>query len=73
MSFWHSATFSNDGSKVLFSDEWGGESRAVPRHRQPSGRQRALHYREREDAVQELYKMPAAQTGSRTAWRTTVR
>src|SRR6185312_15244970 len=21
-SFWHSATFSNDGSKVLFSDEW---------------------------------------------------
>ena len=26
MSFWHSATFSNDGSKVLFSDEWGGGS-----------------------------------------------
>ena len=25
-SFWHSATFSNDGSKVLFSDEWGGGS-----------------------------------------------
>jgi hypothetical protein len=24
MSFWHSATFSNDGSKLLFSDEWGG-------------------------------------------------
>jgi hypothetical protein len=23
-SFWHSATFSNDGSKILFSDEWGG-------------------------------------------------
>ncbi len=23
-SFWHSATFSNDGSKVLFTDEWGG-------------------------------------------------
>src|SRR5262249_8822964 len=23
-SFWHSATFSNDGSMVLFSDEWGG-------------------------------------------------
>ena len=23
-SFWHSATFNNDGSKVLFSDEWGG-------------------------------------------------
>ena len=23
-SFWHSATFNNDGTKVLFSDEWGG-------------------------------------------------
>ena len=26
MAAWHSATFSNDGSKVLFSDEWGGGS-----------------------------------------------
>lgn len=25
-SLWHSATFSNDGTKVLFSDEWGGGS-----------------------------------------------
>jgi hypothetical protein len=23
-SFWHSATFNNDGTKLLFSDEWGG-------------------------------------------------
>ena len=23
-AYWHSATFSNDGSKLLFSDEWGG-------------------------------------------------
>jgi len=23
-SFWHSATFNNDGTKVLFTDEWGG-------------------------------------------------
>lgn len=23
-SFWHSATFSNDGKKVIFTDEWGG-------------------------------------------------
>jgi hypothetical protein len=23
-SYWHSATFNNSGSKVLFSDEWGG-------------------------------------------------
>ncbi|HEX6408763.1 MAG TPA: hypothetical protein VFZ90_16370 [Gemmatimonadales bacterium] len=23
-SYWHSATFNNSGSKILFSDEWGG-------------------------------------------------
>jgi len=23
-AFWHSATFNNDGTKVLFTDEWGG-------------------------------------------------
>ena len=23
-SYWHSATFSNDGTKVVFTDEWGG-------------------------------------------------
>ena len=25
-SFWHSATFNNDGTKILFTDEWGGGS-----------------------------------------------
>ncbi|MCU0617215.1 MAG: hypothetical protein MUD17_09080 [Gemmatimonadaceae bacterium] len=25
-AYWHSATFSNDGTKLLFSDEWGGGS-----------------------------------------------
>jgi hypothetical protein len=25
-ALWHSATFNNDGTKVLFSDEWGGGS-----------------------------------------------
>src|SRR5687767_15460332 len=23
-SYWHSVTFNNDGTKILFSDEWGG-------------------------------------------------
>src|SRR5690606_27512825 len=23
-SYWHSATFNNDGTKVVFTDEWGG-------------------------------------------------
>ena len=26
-AYWHSATFSNDGTKVLFTDEWGGGTR----------------------------------------------
>ncbi len=26
-AYWHSATFNNDGSKVIFTDEWGGGSR----------------------------------------------
>ena len=23
-AYWHSATFNNDGTKMLFTDEWGG-------------------------------------------------
>jgi hypothetical protein len=23
-AYWHSATFNNDGTQILFSDEWGG-------------------------------------------------
>ena len=26
-AYWHSATFNNDGTKVVFTDEWGGGSR----------------------------------------------
>ncbi len=47
MSFWHSATFNNDGTKVLFSDEWGGGSqprcRITDKH--GMGRRRAIHDR----------------------------
>jgi hypothetical protein len=27
-AYWHSATFSNDGTKVIFTDEWGGGTAA---------------------------------------------
>jgi len=27
-SYWHSATFNNDGTKVIFTDEWGGGTAA---------------------------------------------
>ena len=26
-AYWHSATFNNDGTKVVFTDEWGGGRR----------------------------------------------
>ena len=27
-AYWHGATFSNDGTKVIFTDEWGGGTAA---------------------------------------------
>ena len=64
MSFWHSATFSNDGSKILFSDEWGGGSQ--PRCRdtdKPEWGADALFTIENGKMIfKSYYKMPAAQT-----------
>jgi len=34
-SFWHSATFSNDASSLLFTDEWGGGTQAKCRATDP--------------------------------------
>ncbi len=34
-AYWHSATFSNDGSKILFTDEWGGGRGAKCRETDP--------------------------------------
>jgi hypothetical protein len=64
MSFWHSATFSNDGRKILFSDEWGGGTQ--PRCREtdkPEWGANALFTLEK-DRMQfkSYYKIPAAQT-----------
>jgi hypothetical protein len=64
MSFWHSATFSNDGTRVLFSDEWGGGS--APRCRdtdKPEWGANALFTIEKGKLVfKSYYKMPAPQT-----------
>jgi hypothetical protein len=64
MSYWHSATFSNDGTKVLFSDEWGGGS--SPRCRATDRLEwgaNAIFTIERGKLVfHSYYKMPAAQT-----------
>lgn len=34
-AYWHSATFNNDGTKVLFTDEWGGGARPRCRVQDP--------------------------------------
>ncbi len=34
-AYWHSATFNNDGTKVLFTDEWGGGGRPRCRAQDP--------------------------------------
>jgi hypothetical protein len=64
MSFWHSATFSNDGTKVLFTDEWGGGSQ--PRCREtdkPEWGANALFAIEKGKMVfKSYYKIPAPQT-----------
>jgi hypothetical protein len=64
MSFWHSATFSNDGTKVLFTDEWGGGTQ--PRCRdtdKPEWGADALFTVEKDKLhFKGYYKMPAAQT-----------
>jgi hypothetical protein len=64
MAFWHSATFSNDGSKVLFSDEWGGGSQ--PRCRETDkyewGADALFTIEDRKMHFKSYYKMPAPQT-----------
>jgi hypothetical protein len=63
-SFWHSATFSNDGSKILFTDEWGGGSQ--PRCRLTDkyewGADALFTLSGSSMTFQSYYKMPAAQT-----------
>jgi uncharacterized membrane protein YgcG len=64
MSFWHSATFSNDGSKVLFTDEWGGGS--APRCRETDklvwGADALFTIVNGKLDFHSYYKMPAAQS-----------
>ena len=63
-SFWHSATFNNDGSKILFTDEWGGGS--APRCRSTDkyewGADALFTLVNNKMTFKSYYKMPAAQT-----------
>ena len=63
-AYWHSATFNNDGTKVIFTDEWGGGGRPRCRAQDPRNWGANAIY----DIVggklrfRSHYKLPATQT-----------
>ncbi len=63
-AYWHSATFNNDGTKVIFTDEWGGGTR--PRCRATDlpnwGANAIFDIVDKKMTFGGYYKMPAAQT-----------
>jgi hypothetical protein len=62
-SYWHSASFSNDGSKVVFTDEWGGGLGARCRQNDPNkwGADAIFDLKEGKLNFASYYKLPAAQ------------
>jgi hypothetical protein len=63
-SYWHSASFSNDGSKVVFTDEWGGGLGARCRPNDPNkwGADAIFHLQNDKLSLASYYKLPAAQS-----------
>jgi hypothetical protein len=63
-SFWHSATFSNDGSALLFTDEWGGGTQPKCRATDPLewGADAIFSLKDNKLTEAGYFKMPAAQT-----------
>jgi hypothetical protein len=63
-SYWHSASFSNDGSKVVFTDEWGGGLQPRCRTTDPLkwGADAIFNLKDDKLSLASYYKMPAAQT-----------
>jgi hypothetical protein len=63
-SYWHSATFSNDGKKVLFSDEWGGGTQAKCRDtdKREWGADALFTLANGKPTFHSYYKLPAPQT-----------
>ena len=62
-AYWHSATFNNDGTKVIFTDEWGGGGRARCRAWDPLdwGADAIYDIVDNKLEFKSHYKMPAPQ------------
>jgi hypothetical protein len=65
-AYWHSASFSNDGKKVVFTDEWGGGLGARCRATDPIqwGADAVFHLQDNKLKFASYYKLPAAQGNS---------
>ena len=62
-AYWHSASFSNDGTKVVFTDEWGGGLGARCRPTDPNkwGADAIFRLNNGKLSLASYYKLPAAQ------------
>jgi len=63
-AFWHSANFNNAGTKVLFTDEWGGGGQPRCRETDPMnwGADAIFNLAKGKLTLASYYKMPAPQT-----------
>jgi hypothetical protein len=63
-AYWHSATFNNTGTKVIFTDEWGGGTRPRCRATDPPtwGADAIFDIVDRRLRFAGYYKLPAPQT-----------
>lgn len=63
-AYWHSATFNNDGTKLLFSDEWGGGGAPKCRATDPKewGSDAIFSIVDRKLKFESYYKLSAPQT-----------
>jgi hypothetical protein len=65
-AYWHSATFNNDGTKLLFSDEWGGGTQPKCRaaDKPEWGANAIFTIENRKLKFQSYYKIPTVQSGA---------
>jgi hypothetical protein len=65
-SFWHSATFNNDGTKILFTDEWGGglQARCRATDKPEWGADAIFTLSGTTMTFKSYYKLPVAQTAN---------
>ena len=63
-AYWHSATFNNDGTKVIFTDEWGGGTnpRCRATDRPEWGANAIFDIVDKKLQFRSYYKLPAAQS-----------